>query len=198
MAGYNIRYFYVNAKGNGCFVKAEDTRVKAETVFAPLCDHAGRYERYICNLRMRKEVVTVNRFVTAVLCICCMLIQTGCESAEENITREIDFAWVEARLQTISDENGTLVFYPNPMYEYSVSVNEDLIDLLQMETYKEIPPSEDVTSMMIYTDISDENGKKACRTAWFSDGRVLITLYEKATLSDTTKWYQCDEEQLAI
>ena len=127
--------------------------------------------------------------------ICCVLCLGACGEAKENDEPETDLVWAVSRLQSLKEEHKTLTFYPSPLYEYTVAVDEELVSLLNISSLTEMTASDETAPAMIYTDIPHENGENGCRIAWLPDGRVLFTAYEEGALSDKTIWYRCDERQ---
>ncbi len=119
------------------------------------------------------------------------LLFTGCAA------EVVDGKWVKERMAALTNEGGTVVFYPNPMYEYAVEMNEEFLSLFGFEewVYQETMPSVGENGfMMLYCDLSDEEGVVRCRMALFSDDRVLVQEYKDGVLSDAQehkRWYCC-------
>jgi len=93
----------------------------------------------------------------------------------------------------MSEINAVLIFHPNPMYEYSVVVDQQLLTIMDIDHWKESNTTtiqSNTAIMMLYCDLQDENNTKNCRIVFFSDGLIMIQAYENnKLLSDSSKWY---------
>lgn len=123
-----------------------------------------------------------------VVLLCLLVVLAGCGSEKPASPQAI-----QDILFTMADNNDKLEMMTNPAEGYTVSVTEEFLSLLNLESWQ---PSEaevaqtDIASMLYFDIPHSENASDFSRVAVFSNGYALIQLHINEGFGEMN-WYAC-------